>query len=284
MLKKALLFASRSNWMRQAAQNSFRLPLIGASLRWAAGQMLPRGQRTWIQINKGPGEGLWIEVEPYWEPGYLQGQPEPFIQEILAENLKAGDCFYDIGAHIGYYALIAGRLVGPKGCVIAFEPDPDNVVVFEENVKKNGFNHVSVVAAAGWNSDGQISFERGEDQPSRMGGRVINGESNGADSKRTMTCRTITLDGFCQSHRPPTVVMIDAEGGEIEVLQGAQTVIRQHRPDFLIEVHAERNLPIIQEMLSRSNYGVRIIARYSDKLHVYCSRENELIDSGMTIR
>ncbi len=91
MLKKALLFASRSNWMRQAAQNSFRLPLIGASLRRAAGQMLPRGQRTWIQINKGPGEGLWIKVEPYWEPGYLQGQPEPFIQEILAEKLKAGE-------------------------------------------------------------------------------------------------------------------------------------------------------------------------------------------------
>jgi len=272
MLKKVMLFASRSNWMRQAAKNSFHLPLIGASLRKVAGGMLPRGQRTWVQIHNGPGEGLWIKVEPYWEPGYLQGEPEPAIQEIMVENLKKGGCFYDIGAHIGYYALIAARLVGPEGCVIGFEPDPENVAVCEENINKNNFRQASVVAAAVWSSNGQMSFERGEDGPSRMGGHVIQENPAAGQPKQMVTCPAVTLDEFCKSHRPPTFLMIDAEGGELEVLMGARATLEQFRPDLLIEVHSPESLPAVRALLEPFGYQVRPVAMHPDKLHVYCTR------------
>jgi hypothetical protein len=88
MLKETMLSAGRSTWMRQTAKTAFRLPIIGTSLRRAADRVPRRGQRTWIQIPAGPGKGVWIKVEPYWEPGYLQGEPELLIQEILAEKLK----------------------------------------------------------------------------------------------------------------------------------------------------------------------------------------------------
>ena len=87
MLKETILSVGRSTWMRQAAKTAFRLPIIGTTLR-RADRVLPRGQHTWIQISAGPGKDVWIKVEPYWEPGYSQGEPEPLIQEILAEKLK----------------------------------------------------------------------------------------------------------------------------------------------------------------------------------------------------
>ncbi|MGH9703072.1 MAG: FkbM family methyltransferase, partial [Candidatus Acidiferrales bacterium] len=153
-----------------------------------------------------------------------------------------------------------------------FEPDPENVAVCEENINKNNFIQASVVAAAVWGSNGQMSFERGEDGPSRMSGRVIQENSAAGQPKQMVTCPAVTLDDFCKSHRPPTFLMIDAEGGEFEVLRGARATLEQFRPDLLIEVHSPESLPAVRASLEPFGYQVRPVAMHPDKLHVYCTR------------
>lgn len=55
--------------------------------------------------------------------GYALGTSEPLIQEVFAEHIPSGGVVWDIGANIGFYSLIASRLVG-DGKVVAFEPLP----------------------------------------------------------------------------------------------------------------------------------------------------------------
>jgi hypothetical protein len=67
---------------------------------------------------------------------------EPGETDFLESRLRAGMTFLDLGAHIGYFSLVAGRLVGPRGLVLAFEPDPRNFELLLANVWRNGLANV----------------------------------------------------------------------------------------------------------------------------------------------
>jgi FkbM family methyltransferase len=58
--------------------------------------------------------------------------------------------FYDIGAHIGFFSLLAARIVGPFGHVISFEADPEVAARLRENLARNGFDQATVVQKAVW--------------------------------------------------------------------------------------------------------------------------------------
>jgi len=111
-------------------------------------RVLPRGSRIWFQIPAGPGRGLWLKAEPYLEHTYFSGCPEPGVQKEIMRHLRPAGCFYDGGAHIGYYSLLASRLVGETGRVVAFEPDPANVDVLRGNLSRNGVSNFEVIPAA----------------------------------------------------------------------------------------------------------------------------------------
>src|SRR4030042_2427827 len=59
---------------------------------------------------------------------------EPWETSIVKRELKPGHVFVDVGAHIGYYTVLASGLVGPGGHVHAFEPAPENYAVLLKNV------------------------------------------------------------------------------------------------------------------------------------------------------
>jgi FkbM family methyltransferase len=67
---------------------------------------------------------------------------EPYETEVILRNLREGDVFVDIGANIGYYSVIAASAVGDNGKVFAFEPDPTNYDLLEQNIAANGFENV----------------------------------------------------------------------------------------------------------------------------------------------
>jgi FkbM family methyltransferase len=76
----------------------------------------------------------------------------------LAASLRRGETFYDVGANVGFFTLIAARLVDPGGTVVAFEPLPENVAQLRRNVELNSFRHVVVVPAAVGGESGMRSF------------------------------------------------------------------------------------------------------------------------------
>jgi FkbM family methyltransferase len=76
---------------------------------------------------------------------FLQKIYEPYITNYLLKYLKNGDVFLDIGANVGYYTLLASKLVGKEGKVIAFEPEEENFSSLFYNVAQNGLENVTCV-------------------------------------------------------------------------------------------------------------------------------------------
>jgi predicted methyltransferase len=94
-------------------------------------------------IRRGIGSDLKINTKNS-SGDYQSGTNEYPVQQVLARYLKTDDVFYDIGANIGFFSLIAARLVGPSGHVYAFEPVPDSILILKENILLNYFKNITV--------------------------------------------------------------------------------------------------------------------------------------------
>lgn len=180
------------------------------------------------RIQRGEGKGLRFDATNC-NPGFLTGTSMPDEQSLVADSLKEGDVFYDLGANAGFYAVIAAREVGSDGHVYAFEPTPELADRVRYNADINGFENLTVVEAAVCNQNGQIEF--GSE------GFDVKNSINLADSENTIEVRAITLDEWAKAQRPPDLIMIDIEGAELDALRGAIALIREHRPIMMVEVH-----------------------------------------------
>jgi FkbM family methyltransferase len=77
-------------------------------------------------------------------PIFLDGFYEPAETRFLSKSLRQGDIFVDIGANIGYFTTYASKLVGRRGKVIAFEPDPHNCRTLTTNIELNSARNVVI--------------------------------------------------------------------------------------------------------------------------------------------
>jgi len=224
--------------------------ISGAAVRYA----LPFGTKVWARIHSGEGKGLWLKVDPRWHKAYLEGSYEPGIQKLLREHLRPGDVFYDVGAHIGFFSIIAARLVGRSGRVFAFEAAPENVAALEQNVRKNAFQQIAIKQVAVWSKCGRIGF--GRPYSGALAGAVIElaqGVSQATDDLQ-FEVPGITLDYFAETHLAPTLVKIDVEGAEGDVLEGATSLFHRHRPALICEVHHRRAATSVHEWLIHNGY------------------------------
>ena len=70
------------------------------------------------------------------------GTYEPEETRLFRSKCRPGDTVIDVGANVGWYTVIASKLVGKKGRVIAFEPEPVNFAILKKNVLANGCENV----------------------------------------------------------------------------------------------------------------------------------------------
>jgi FkbM family methyltransferase len=185
-------------------------------------------------IRSGEAAGLLLDPGGS-RPGYVLGTNERATQEFIAAHLQPGGTFYDVGANVGFFTLLGARLVGPGGRVYAYEPLPRTAALLRANAGRNGFEHVEVVEAAVAAREGEAELALGssDQDPHLAHGR---GEA-------TVTVAVVTLDGeLARGRRPPTLVKIDAEGAESEVLAGMESVLTAHRPVVVCEIHQSLHL------------------------------------------
>lgn len=147
-------------WLNDLQHRHRRLGLIIAAI---GGRVASAGEGT---IRRGPGAGLRIDATGT-NPGYLLGTADHQEQMWLADHLKPGQTFYDIGANIGFFTLVGAKLVGARGAVVAFEPLPENVRQLERNVAINQLGNVRVVAAAVADIDSNGECSGSERTPKR---------------------------------------------------------------------------------------------------------------------
>lgn len=157
--------------------------------------------------------------------------------DILSSLLIAGAVFLDIGANIGQYTLIGSRIVGEEGEVHCFEPDPETFRCLVDNIEMNGLKNVSASQVALSNEEGARTFYLS--WPQYMGGNSFRSSSSPESwPGRVCEVKCYTLDSYVRkrSVRHIDVIKIDVEGAEVEVLKGAETILRaENKPAILFE-------------------------------------------------
>ncbi len=180
-----------------------------------------------MPVLQGPLRGTrWIvgaSNHGCWLGSYEYGKQRAF-QEVV----RQGSVVYDIGANVGFYTLLASKLVGRSGQVYAFEPAPRNCRLLQRHLEMNGVDNVSVVQMAVFSTNGEALFDSSANHS--MGHLAACG---------TLKVPTIAIDRFVfdQAMPAPEVIKIDVEGAELEVLKGSYQTLCRHRPLILLATH-----------------------------------------------
>ena len=186
-----------------------------------------------IQLN---GNSMYLAPAGGYPPlSMANGRYEPATTLLFQETLQSGMVVIDIGAHVGYYTLLAAKLVGPTGKVYAFEPAPENYATLLKNIKLNNYGNIAAARMA-------LSDRRG-DSVIYLSGLDTGRHSlyqHGLPEQGNTLVETTTLDHFMESQDWPQIdlIKIDVEGAEVAVLDGmCQFLLRSPQLKLVIELN-----------------------------------------------
>src|SRR3990170_1926947 len=149
---------------------------------------------------------------------------EKYETELFKRLVKNGMVVVDVGANVGYYTLLAARLVGDEGKVFAFEPDPYNYNLLCKNIEVNGYGNVIPVQKAVSSKSGKRKLFLDK---SNLGGHSLS-EAN-VDKSASITVEVTSLDDyFKNTDYKIDVLKMDVQGSEMEVLEGMTNTINQN--------------------------------------------------------
>ena len=218
-------------------------------------------------IPDGPARGLKFAARDVSEKVF-DGTYELSIQEALVDRVKAGDVFYDVGANVGFLTVLAARLVGPGGAVHAFEPVARNVETIRRNVRLNGWSNVRVHPVA-------VSAASGEQEllvTDYCGGASLSSAGVTVPGVvKKIVVPTVSIDDFVRQGKaaPPSVVKVDVEGAEVDVLRGMEHTLRAHRPVLLYEVDDADEAVMRRRWAELDNFVAAAGYRATRVEHVY---------------
>lgn len=215
-------------------------------LGFIADKLISDGAR--MVVLSGPAMGMrWIKGAG--NNGCWLGTYEREKARLFAKSINKGDIVFDIGAHAGYYTLIASRMVGGKGKVYVFEPAERNAVYLRKHVEINNCKNIEIIQAAVTNYSGDALFD--------TRGGSYEGKINASGGE--VTVRAIKLDDFVKNDRLPSCIKIDVEGEELNVLKGAANTLNQYCPTVFLATHGEGIHVKCVEVLSSLGYKIESI-------------------------
>lgn len=215
------------DFWRLVLTNKFATPLkkFGAVLlsrtsltAWAR---LHTGQSLKVDLSSSVGRSIW-----------LRGIYEPEVEAYISRVLKPGDAFIDVGAHVGYFSVIAASIVGNNGEVHCFEPNRKVFELLKASIAFNELRNVHAHPVALWSKSGALV--------------LITPRDSGFSYVRTNESRynapgdivqAITLDQYASQSVKCQVKLIklDVEGAEYHVLLGMQRILQSQSPCLILE-------------------------------------------------
>jgi FkbM family methyltransferase len=212
------------NSLRGAAASS----AVGYALllSWQKGWLRTPQETTQVRLKNG--RTLCCDLSDSTQRTMALGLFEPAETRVVAEFLKPGDTFIDVGAHIGWFTTIASRQVGADGAIIACEPYPPNAAALKRNLALNNVRNVRLVEMALGSEPGELS----------LGAATDSGSITALDwgqGERTTAAMT-TLDEVAADVPAITLLKMDVEGWEPHVLRGASATLRRTQ-NVLFEVN-----------------------------------------------
>jgi len=199
--------------------------------RWPAGLQLPiRGRQHGLLMRLDLRN--WSDRRAYFSGGYYQQD----ITRLLLQLLCPGDQYVDIGANIGMTALLAESRIGATGKGLAFEPNPVAFARLKEHLEINGVTNFRLVpcAVADCESTGHLFVP---DDETLLG--TLAPQANAAGSSvevRTVRAESYTSD---MDRSKPTLIKIDVEGYEVQVLGGIQSLLEWPEVALVAEIGDE---------------------------------------------
>lgn len=224
----------------------------------------------WTEVQAGPLRGMSLFLFPS-ERAFRTGSYDEFLYQALGEQgiTLTGAVVWDVGAHIGYHTLGLSALVGSRGRVVAFEPDPRNLERIQQHLGANpvAAERVEVKAVALANTKGQQVFRYCPNERRSDLGYL---ESSGIPSdrfprelydgfERVIVPVTTVDDLLAEGCLPPALIKIDVEGAECLVLEGAQETLTSLKPVLMLEVHSIQSMFYVERLLLESGYDLRLI-------------------------
>jgi len=202
-------------------------------------------------------EPLQIEVTPREMINraiFLYGTFEISETRLVQAFLQPGMTFLDVGAHIGYYTLIAARLVGEAGRVHSFEPGKEMRTHLEANVARNGLHNVEIHPQALAEQTGEVGF-----YPSKLASNqgISSIIASGDGRAAPVTVPSLSLDDFAASlgGRRIDFLKMDIEGAELQVIRGGQHLLGgTDAPPMIFEAH---ELAPVADALRPLGYRIR---------------------------
>jgi FkbM family methyltransferase len=214
-----------------------RLRLAVARRHAALRPFLPRGHRAY----PGAGGRIYLDLResPMMLARLLRVYETPKVGALRA-RLRPGDVFVDVGANKGDFSLLAARLMGDAGRVIAVEPEPENAAWIERSVARNGYRCIEVVRVALAESNGEATLHLGE----KSGWHSLV-TTEGVATVGRVTVPTRSLDALLAERGVARVdvIKIDVEGAEARVFDGAAATLGGAHPmTVLLDVHPGRGV------------------------------------------
>jgi FkbM family methyltransferase len=158
---------------------------------------------------------------------------EPFESKVFARLCQPGDTVLDLGANIGWYSMLAAKIVGDTGCVFAFEPDADNIRLLEMNASVlDSFGVVYITQSAVGETVGEVLFHKSD---TNLGDHRLFSDGS---SRETHAVSVTTLDVFFSDEQRnlPDIVKSDTQGSEAKIFQGAKKLFSNGwRPVMILE-------------------------------------------------
>ncbi len=222
-----------------------RRQLWGQRLHGRNGQVAVGALTEWygrapITVANGPAAGMAVStahlpLDHAHIGSIVRGTLEPEVVEAMVRTVRPGHVFYDIGANIGYFTLVAARMVGRDGRVVAFEPVPWCADAVATNIALNELANAEVRAEAVGAASGRAGLRVVRDASQSM----LASLSRGADAREEIDVEVVALDDLVSSAAipPPDVLKLDIEGAEILALAGMRETIARHRPRIICEIH-----------------------------------------------
>lgn len=149
---------------------------------------------------------------------------------IIKNALKKGDVFVDVGAHIGYFSLMAALKIGNRGCVFAFEPAPVNFHLLLRNINLNKFQNITAIRKAVFDKKKKINLYFSKTNTGDH--RVF----DSGDNRNFLKIEAINLDDFFDKRNERIdFIKIDVQGSEIKVLEGMKKILKKEKLKMFIE-------------------------------------------------
>ena len=176
---------------------------------------------------------------------------------LVQKVVKKGDRVFDIGANIGFYTTLFSSLVGPAGEIIAFEPDPTNRLILQENLTANHCANTTIYELGVSDKTSSVLLHLCDNNQGMH--RIYDSICCGVE---TIKIDCVALDDFLSTEQLIDFIKMDIEGAEYKALAGMSRILNQEDLILLIEfspfalVEAGAQTTAFIERLIESNFEI----------------------------